>query len=430
MDIAFNALRSTAYAMVKSPYVFILIIFIVMFYRQNKKIVMIQRMIIGDKLNSSFELTISQIVFGLLAGMAGSIMLGYLGVTFDENTSVELVFLISILLMLINQRFICFSYSGAILGFISVLLEIMRGMYGVEVKSLSFLEIDVVALMTLIAVLHFVEGILIIADGSKGAIPIFTKKEDKIIGGFALKRFWAIPIAIVLIVNSRMYPIDNVIPITSWNSFLNPTTPLGLIMNAAILLVPFYGVLGYSSVTFTKTKKQKSFSSGIIVIFYSLLLFIFARLAILNVFFKLFVVFFAPAAHEALIYIQRYKEVKEEPKYVSDENGMMVLEVAPNSPASQMGIKSGDILIEVNHKRIFKEDDILNTIREASNIAWFKIKRAAGNFEEIKYKNSTNAKKLGIVFVPMYVPEESMVVKVNENKFGEILENLKKSNKN
>ncbi len=426
MDILFNTLRSTAYAMVKSPYVFILIIFIVMFYRQNKKIVMIQRMIIGERLNSSFELTISQIVFGLIAGMTASVMLGYLGVTFDENTLIELIFLISILLMFVNQKFLCFSYSAAILGFISVLLEIMSGMYGVNIEKFRFLTMDVVALMTLIAVLHFIEGILIIADGSKGSIPIFTKKDDKIIGGFALKRYWAIPMAIALIVNSRNYSIDSVIPLSTWSSFLHPTTPINLIRNAAILLMPFYGVLGYNSITFTKTKKQKSLSSGLIVILYSLLLFIFARLAVLNVFFKLFVIVFAPVAHEAMLHVQRYKEVKEEPKYISDERGMMVLEVAPNSPASQMGIRSGDILIEVNHKRIFNEDDIITTIREASNIAWFKIKRAAGEFEEIRYKNSNNTKKLGIVFVPMYVPDENSVIKVNENKFSDILENIKK----
>jgi hypothetical protein len=34
-----------------------------------------------------------------------------------------------------------------------------------------------------------------------------------------------------------------------------------------------------------------------------------------------------------------------------------------------------------------------------------------------------------MVFVPMYVPEESMVIKVNENKFSDILENMKKNNK-
>ncbi|MCY6371273.1 PDZ domain-containing protein [Clostridium ganghwense] len=429
MNITLNTLRAVASAIISSPYVFILIGFIIMFYRQNKKTVLMQKMIIGEKLNSPFELTISQIVLGLFAGILGSILLSYLGVAFDENTSIELIFLVSILLMFINPRLICFSYSGALLGFISVLLEIMRGMYGIEVEALKFLNIDVVALMTLIAVLHFVEAILVMVDGSKGAIPIFTKKENKIIGGFALKRYWAIPIAIVLIINSKMYSLDEVISLANWNTLLNVSTPISIIKNAAIMLMPFYGVIGYSNVTFTKTKKQKSVSSGIMIMLFSAFLFIFARLAVLNIFFKLFVVIFAPAAHEFMLYIQKYLEVKEEPKYVSDENGMMILEVAPNSPAFEMGIKSGDVLVEVNDRRIFKEDDILNIIRETSNYAWFKIKRAAGNLEEIRYKNPSNFKRLGVVFVPKHVPEESVVVKVNENKFSEVLEKMKNKHK-
>lgn len=420
MNIAFNALRSTAYAIVTSPYVFILIIFAISFYRQNKKVVMVQKMIIGERLNSPFELTISEIIFGLIAGLLGSITLGYLGVSFSENTSIELIFILSIFLMLINPRFICFSYSGAILGFISILLEIMRGMYNVEITQLEFLHIDVVALMTLVAVLHFIEGILVIVDGSKGSIPVFTKKNNKIIGGFALKRYWAIPVAVALIVNSNFYNIDSVIPIVNWNTLLNPTTSFSAIKNAAIMLMPFYGVIGYSSVTFTKTKKEKSFSSGAMIIGYSILLFAFARLAVLNIFFKLFVVFFAPLAHEGFLYIQRYKEVNKEPKYVSNEDGIMILEVAPNSPAYQMGIKSGDMILEVNHRKIFKEDDILKTIREASNIAWFKIKRAAGNLEEIRYSNKSNSKRLGIVFVPTNVPEDNMVINVEQSKFSDI----------
>lgn len=390
---------------------------------------MMQKMIIGDKLNSSFELTISQIVFGILAGVIGSIMLSYLGVSFNENTSIELVFLTSIFLVLINPRLICFSYSASILGFISILLQILREMYNVDVKSLGFLNIDVVALMTLIAVLHFVEGILVILDGSKGAIPIFTKKSNKIVGGFALKRYWTLPVAIALIVNSSMYSLDNIIPIREWNTLLNPSTPFSIVKNAAILLMPFYGVIGYSSITFTKTKNEKALSSGIMIMIYSVILFMFARLAILNIFFKLFVVIFAPTAHEAMLYIQRYREVNAEPKYVSDERGMMVLEVAPNSPAFEMGIKSGDLLIEVNHKKISKEDDIVKTIKEASNMALFKIKRAAGNLEEIRYKNIDNSKKLGIVFVPVSVPDETVVVRLDGSKFQEVLEKLKNDNK-
>src|SRR3712207_9477260 len=84
----------------------------------------------------------------------------------------------------------------------------------------------------------------------------------------------------------------SIISIGSWKTFLNPTTPLGIMENVAILLMPFYGVVGYSTVTFTKTKREKSMTSGLMIMIYSIVLFIFARLAILNIFFKLFVVIF------------------------------------------------------------------------------------------------------------------------------------------
>lgn len=429
MSILLNSLRAVAYAIVTSPYIFILMIVAVIFFNQNRRIVMMQKIVIGKNLNSSFELTIIQIIFGIIGGVVGSIMINYLGVSFMENTSIELIFILSILLMVFNKKFACFSYSAALLGFISVLLEIMRSMYNVEVRELSFLSIDVVALMTLIAILHFVEGLLVILDGSRGSIPIFTKRDNRIIGGFALKRWWALPITTALIVNSSMHSLNDVISLTSWRTILNPSTPLNLIDNAAILLMPFYGVLGYSTITFTKSKGEKSITSGIMLMLYSVFLFIFARLAILNIFFKLFVVIFAPAAHEAMLYIQRYWEINKKPKYVSDERGMMVLEVAPNSPAYEMGIKSGDLLIEVNNHKIFKEDDIIKTIKEASNIAWFKIKRATGKLEEIRYQNINDSKRLGIVFVPVSVPEENVVIRFDSNKFQEILEKLKKDDK-
>ncbi|KEH90067.1 membrane protein [Clostridium novyi A str. BKT29909] len=429
MNVVISTLKSVAYAMVTSPYVFVLLMFIVVYYNYNKKIVSIQKMIIGEKLNSTLELTVSQIVLGIIGGAVGSIMLSYLGVSFDENTSIELIFFLSILLMFIKPKYICFSYSGAVLGFISILLEMMHKMYGVIIPQLRFLSIDVVALMTLVAVMHFVEGILVMIDGSRGSIPIFTKKNGEIIGGFALKRYWVMPIIIALLVNSNGYSLNEIISIGSWKTFLNPTTPLSIIENVAILLMPFYGVVGYSTVTFTKTKREKSITSGLMIMIYSIVLFIFARLAILNIFFELFVVIFAPVAHEAMMYIQRRSEVKKDPKYISNESGMMILEVAPNSPAYDMGIRSGDILLEVNDKRVFKEDDIVNMIKGASNIAWFKVKRTAGYLEEIRYKNINNSKHLGIVFVPMNVPKEKMVLRVDENKFSEILNKMKSKDK-
>ena len=35
-------------------------------------------------------------------------------------------------------------------------------------------------------------------DGDRGAVPVFTNRDGKILGGYALKRYWVLPIAIMI----------------------------------------------------------------------------------------------------------------------------------------------------------------------------------------------------------------------------------------
>ena len=75
-----------------------------------------------------------------------------------------------------------------------------RGAIGIILKFISniteiklFLNTDILSLMTFVGVVYILEGFLIIFDGSRGAIPVFTKKEDKIVGGFSFNSYWPIP---------------------------------------------------------------------------------------------------------------------------------------------------------------------------------------------------------------------------------------------
>ncbi|HBC96684.1 MAG TPA: PDZ domain-containing protein, partial [Clostridium sp.] len=60
---------------------------------------------------------------------------------------------------------------------------------------------------------------------------------------------------------------------------------------------------------------------------------------------------------------------------------------------------------------------------------WFKVKRVAGNFEQVSYNRMNKNKRLGIVFVPRNVPKNSMVVKLDKNRFSEILNKIKNKDK-
>lgn len=439
MDILIYTLRSVAYAITDPELVLILIILAFILHSQNRKTVAMQKMIIGEGMNSPLELTISQIVIGIFAGAIGSIILSYLGVAFSENSAIYLIFLISIFFMLWNPKFICFAYSGALLGAISLILDIIAKSYAgtniniagntIDIANINVLNIDITSLMTMVAVLHLVEGILVMADGDRGALPVFTNRDNKIIGGFALKRYWALPIALFFIVSKTgSTGLTEQVATPNWWPLLKGTSPISLIKDAALGLFAFYGVIGYNSITFTRNKKEKTFVSGTVLIIYSIALFLLAQISVYGIFYKALVLIFAPLAHELMLYYTRYLEVSGKPKYVSTDEGIMVLEVAPSSPAEEMGIRSGDLLIDVNGRKIENEQDILNASKEGSNFISFKLKNAKKEIKEIEYNKLNSNKRLGIVFVPKNIPTDSTIVKLEESKFRDILNKMKDNN--
>lgn len=436
MSILLSTLRAVAYTLVDPNSMLVLAILAFLLYKQNKKTSIMQKMIVGDSFDSAIELTLSQIVIGIFAGAVSSIILSFLGVAFDENSAIYLIFLISILFMMIKPRFICFAYSGALLGLFSLILELISKVYAgvkinlfgqiIDLASVDILRIDIGSLMTLIAVLHFIEGILVMIDGKRGAIPVFTNRNNKIIGGFAFRRNWIVPVALFLIVNNPMtLEYTENIPTPNWWPLLKSSPLLTMAKGAVVSLFAYFGIIGYSAVTFTKSKEEKVLSSGTALLLYSTILFGAAQLAPLGYMFKLFLIIFAPAAHELMLNIQRLFEVKGKPKYISSDDGIMVLEVAPDSPAEEMGIKSGDLIVEVNNKKITSEKDILYPAKEGLSYVSFKIKRGLSKLQEVSYNKMNSGKRIGIVFVPKDIPGDSTIVRYDENKFKEILDKLK-----
>lgn len=436
MSILISTLRAVAYTLVEPNSQLVLVILAFVLYKQNKKIAVMQKMIVGGSFDSALELTISQIVIGIFAGAFSSIILSILGVAFDENSAIYLIFLVSIFFMIIKPRFICFAYSGSVLGLLSLILELVSKVYAgvkinlfgeiIDLASVNILKIDIISLVTLIAVLHFVEGILVMIDGKRGAIPVFTNRNNKIIGGFALRRNWIVPVALFLIVNNpAALEYSESIATPNWWPLLGNSPILAMAKGGALSIFAYFGIIGYNTVTFTKNKEEKALSSGVSLLLYSTILFGTAQFAPSSYMYKLFLVLFTPVAHEFMMNMQRIFEIKGKPKYVSSDDGIMVLEVAPNSPAEEMGIKSGDLIVEANGKKIVSEKDILYPEKEGLNYVSFKLRRGLGKLLEVSYNRMNSEKRLGIVFVPKDIPGDNAVIRYDEAKFKEILDKLK-----
>ena len=430
MDLVMYTLRNVAGAIITPPLVFILITLAVVLYLKNKKIVTMQKLILGGSVNSAVELTLSQLVLGILGGAIGSLILTSLGVVFSLNSGISYLFLISIILMFIKPRLICFTYSGAILGGLSILIKIASEFAPTAINN-QILNVDVLYLMIFVGVSHIIEGILVMIDGDRGAVPIFTNRDGKILGGYALKRYWLLPLAIMLAVsvdNSSINYITEYIENPNWWPLIKSTSGLNLIASSVISIVPFYAILGYSAITFTRSKREKAVSSGIHILIYGIVLTFVAQIARFGIWGEIVVIGFAPFAHEFMLKIQTKSEKKREPKFVSDEEGLIVLEVSPNSQVKEFGINIESKLLSINNKNINSEAEAYSIIKENLNNAVLKVKDSKGIIKDIEFRHNRNT-RLGMLLVPRSVDKEE-IVPIEDSSFKSVFDTIRNSENN
>lgn len=403
MDLIIHSLKSIAVAIIEPMHLVMLVVFGIIFYFKNVRIVSIQKMTLGEGLNTPLELTLSQIVLGILAGAIGSVILSVLGVTFSENSGIEFIFMISILSLFYKKKYISYTYSAAILGAIGIALKFISNITDMKL----FLNIDILSLMTFVGVIYILEGVLIIFDGSRGAIPVFTKKDDKIVGGFSFNRYWPIPVAILMIFNNSIAGEDSIYSnVSSWWPIINNKAVLSLLATAMIASIPLYGIMGYSNVTFTQEKKTKSLRCGITILIYGISVSLVAQLAGINILGEIIAIIYAPLAFEVIMRYEYRVEKKGQSLYVSDDEGIMVLEVTPNSPAYEVGIKRGDKIIEINGQNIKSEGDIFKVARDSILKVPIKVKNNSG--QVLEYIVQPRNKRLGLLLVPKMVKTEDM----------------------
>lgn len=420
MELILYTLRTVAYAIVEPMHIFMLVILGVMFYTKNKRISMMQKMTIGETINSPLELTLSQIALGIIAGAIVSVILSMLGIIFNENSGIEVMFMISILLLFIKKRFICFSYSGAVLGAISILSSFLAS----STNTSSYINVNILALMTFVGIMHILEGLLVMFDGGRGAIPVFSNRDEKIVGGFAYNRYWALPVAIFIAITSNISTaVTSSVSTPDWWPIINKSQALLMLSSAIISAIPLYGVVSYNSVSFTKRKNVKPVYSGFGILIYGIILTLVSQLAQFGIIGQIVVVIFAPLGHELMIRIQNKIEKGGQYIYFTDDNGVSVLEVAPTSPAYESGIRRGDKIVEVNGEKVLSEVEIFKAVRENFSEISFKVKKITGEIVELRILPKN--KKVGMLLVPRMVKADN-TISVDNDDFKKVLDEMKR----
>lgn len=270
--------------------------------------------------------------FGLIGGMFGSFLMVFVGLTLS-GSGLMYIWPVAILLLLINPRFICFAYAGGILAFSSLVF--------------GWPQISVPQVLALVAILHLVESGLIYFSGHLGAVPVYIKADGRLVGGYLLQRFWPIP-AVALLVMGQDVPITSTVGMPDWWPLIKPALDLPP-ENLIYTLIPVVAGLGYGDVVAARTPKQKASISAVNLSIYSIILLMLAVLADDYYAIAIMGAVFSPLGHELLVHLGQRIELTNEPVYVPVAHGVKLLDVIAGTPAWQAGLRSGDIITEVNN---------------------------------------------------------------------------------
>jgi len=295
---------------------------------QYKRMESISEKLTGSGEGNFLRSALQSSLVGILGGLLGSLLLIILGINLDSIGFVYL-WILALLLMLINQRFLCFAYAAGLLSLSSLLF--------------SFPAISIPHLLALVAVLHMVESFLILLNGHNYPIPLYVKKQGKIIGGLNLQKFWPLPL-LALVGVSGLNPGEG-LAMPGWWPLMSEYSG---ITDQTYTLLPVLAILGYGEITTTSPPALRVRKSSLNLFIYSLVLLLLASISCRLTYLAIVAALFAPLGHELVIWLGMREESNRRPLYVRSGEGIAVLKVRAGSPAARAGIRESDIITRVN----------------------------------------------------------------------------------
>lgn len=356
----------------------LLFVLVIWQYRRLQKM---SESLLQNRKNIYLRSALVSSLFGFLGGILGSVLLVFLGVDLG-GIGIGQLWLLAILLMLVKPRFLCFAYAAGLLSISNLLF--------------SYPDINIPQLMGLVAVLHMIESLLILLNGTFSPFPIYVEKKGQLRGGFNLQLFWPIPLIALLTADfvDFVNPAGAII-MPDWWPLLHGYAQFT--QNQTYTLLPVLAMLGYGEISTTQTPSQATRKSSFHLFLFSISLLFLSVLASRYEFILPIAAVFSPLGHEFVIWLGMRAENRK-PIYVPPEQGIMILDVLPGTPAHRAGLRSRDIILALNGEKINQ----YYILQELLNSGWLElvldIKRGTNLFT-LSVQMTLN-KDLGIIPVP------------------------------
>lgn len=333
------------------PLFYLGIALIILQYRRQ---ILLERKLFHARLHHLAGETFRFLLCGLAAGVGASAVMAIFGAALTEE-AILLMWGMSLVLILFRIRFLCLAYAAGALGIVKALLEgfpALREWGPIDQLGGWLGQTDVPALLVLAGVLHLAEALLIRWQGTRTASPLFIEgKRGKIVGGFHLYGFWPVPL--FLLVPVSMGPLD-----LPWTPLFG--TEYG---SAGWTVMTFPAVLGFAERTLSRLPQAKVKQSSGRLLLYAAAVIVTALLSSFWPILLLPASLVAIGLHELLIWLSASEEEKSTPLFVHDSRGLKVLAVLPDSPAAELGIKTGEIIQRVNGVPVRTKEELHQAIR-------------------------------------------------------------------
>ena len=368
----------TAFAQSITGFLYLLIL--LMGYAGIKRNVQLEESWLGSLRNTSGNRMMDSMLFGMIAGLISSTLIILTGIPIHLNTLVILL-PFSLFLTLLNKRYLCLSYAGGILSLVSLIF--------------GWPDMDVPSLLALIGILHLTESLLIMLDGQKEAVPVVMEhKRFKPIGAFAISKFWPVPLVILTIPSGMLQAAGGGMQMPDW-------WPLfGGRGGGSLMLFPIAVLLEYNDLAVTARPEHRARKTGLWMGMYSLLILTIAVLSVHYGWLMFAGAVLMPLLHEFLLYWSRKGQLDGDPIFGAPWRGLRILEVMPDTVGSQMGLRPGDILLNLNGRGINSEEMLQEVLRTAPMYLWIDYKRD-GKPETAEYHSyHRDEDSMGILYVP------------------------------
>ncbi|GAA0137538.1 S1C family serine protease [Paenibacillus sp. YSY-4.3] len=363
-------LAEAAGQLLLQPFYYIAIILLMLIYRRQ---VLLERKLFHVRLHSWGVQTWRTVLGGLLAGIFVSLVSLFTGMTLTVE-GIICVWVVTLLLLLFRVRYLCLAYAVGLLGVVQFIVNLIPGLQGegwtAEVLRV-IRELNIPALLCLVAVLHVAEAFLVRWQGASFAGPLFFEgKRGKLVGGYQLQSLWPVPLFLM-------------IPAHTTGAML-PWTPLfgGDAWQEGFQWIAFPIMIGFSEITTGLLPRAKAKVSSGRLLGYGIIM---LALALLSAWWSPLTIVAALAGialHEGLVWLSRFEEQKHSPLFVNPIDGLRVLAVLPGSPAEELGIQAGETIIKVNGTPVATKEELHAGLRMNPAFCKLEVRNLAG---ESKY---------------------------------------------